>query len=522
MLATVAEMRRVVRRLRERVEFQTRTPPRARPPFGVEWLQTYLPHYVKDPLSQLHRDLAADLADLDNLRGQRRCYVAPRGSAKTTWLSKAYPLRSALEGREPLTLLLAETGGQSAKYLDSIKRELETNPAIRRDYPDAAGKGPVWQSTHIRLRNGCEIAARGAGGRILGITAQDRRPTLVVVDDGNERADAYSPLKRSRKLDWLVKDVLPAGEPTTNFVLAGTPIHREALICAMRQTGWPTRSYSALTRAPDRLDLWEECSKRMHALSDPDREHTARAFYEANRTAMDAGAELLWPERLTLFDLMMYRARYGEAAFRTEYTSDPGSAEGAEWPAEYFDRPDFYFNDWPDGITIRLQSLDPSKGTDAKSNDYQAHVMLGFWPGPKNENLLYVDAELRREPDWVSRALDIAAVFNPQELVAESNSTMGLLLPEFRSQMAERARTKRGPSQLLRVNEVHHTSTKPKLWRIRALTPYLAHHQVRVRNTPGGRMLVEQMRDVPNGEYDDGPDSLATGVLRLEEMFGLR
>jgi hypothetical protein len=493
--------------------------PIGRPPFGVEWMHVYLPHYLKDPLSRLHHDLATDLAGLDSVRGQRRCYVAPRGSAKTTWLSKAYPLYAALEGREPLTLLLAETGGQAAKYLDSIKRELESNPAIARDYPGAAGKGALWQGTHIRLRNGCEIVARGAGGRILGLTAGSRRPTLVVIDDGNERGDAYSPTKRKRKLDWMVRDVLPVGEPGTNFVVAGTPIHREAIVCDMRRAGWPTKSYSALTKLPARLDLWAQCERLLHNLSDPDREQTARAFYETNRTEMDRGAELLWPERLTLFDLMSYRARYGEAAFRTEYSDDPGSAEGAEWPAEWFeDRPGmpFWFDEWPQGLTARIQSLDPSKGTSDKSHDYQAHVMLGFWPGPNNENLLFVDAELRHDPDFVTRALTIAERWSPHELIAESNSTMGLLMPEFRTQQRDRAEAGR-PFPGFNVFEVYHT--QPKLWRIRGLTRYLQYGQVRVRNTPGGRLLVEQMRDVPNGAFDDGPDALATAVLRLEEVL---
>ncbi|HEY3788466.1 MAG TPA: hypothetical protein VGL71_06405, partial [Urbifossiella sp.] len=77
--------------------------------FGVEWVRRYLPAYIAQALSPLHLDLAADLAELTRKRGQRRVYLAPRGSAKTTWISKAYPMYGALEGIEPLTLLLSET-----------------------------------------------------------------------------------------------------------------------------------------------------------------------------------------------------------------------------------------------------------------------------------------------------------------------------------------------------------------------------------------------------------------------------
>ncbi|MBA4192226.1 MAG: hypothetical protein C0467_30015 [Planctomycetaceae bacterium] len=474
-------------------------------------MREYLPQYVLQSLSSLHRDLAADLAELVTVRGQKRCYVAPRGSAKTTWVSKAYPLYCALEGVEPLTLLLAETGEQARAYLDSIKDEIEGNPAIARDYPAAAGKGPVWQAHRIRLRNGSEIRARGSGGRILGSTARNRRPTLVVVDDGNERGDAYSPTKRQRKLDWMIKDVLPVGEPGTNFVVAGTPIHREAIVCDLRRAGWRTRSYRALARFPERLDLWVEWEKLLCNLADPRRADTARAFYEGQRAEMSRGSEVLWPDRLTLYDIMAYRAQYGEAAYRSEYTDDPGAAEGAEWPPEYFDRPGFWFDQWPEDLVLKVQSLDPSKGVGDNPGDFQAHVMGGL----HTDGIVYLDADMRREPNYIERCLDVAAVFRPQIVVAESNNTMGLIMPEMMRQVEERRATNR--SIEIVYEEVNHHL--PKLARMRGLTGYLSRGQIRVRNTPGGRLLVEQMRDVPNGQHDDGPDAAATVVRRIEEAM---
>jgi predicted phage terminase large subunit-like protein len=144
--------------------------------------------------------------------------------------------------------------------------------------------------------------------------------------------------------------------------------------------------------------------------------------------------------------------------------------------------------------------------------------MLGWWPGPNNENVFYVDAELRHEADYVGRALDIAERFCPQELIAESNCTMGLLMPEIDQQLRER--TARGRPLSVRAREVYHTQSK--LWRIRGLTTYLSRGQIKVRNTPGGRMLVEQMRDVPNGQHEDGPDALATAVLHFEQLMSGR
>ena len=60
--------------------------------------------------------------------------------------------------------------------------------------------------------------------------------------------------------------------------------------------------------------------------------------------------------------------------------------------------------------------------------------------------------------------------------------------------------------------------------RIRRLTPWLARKDIRFKgDSPGARLLVEQLRDFPNADHDDGPDALemalrlATDVLYAAE-----
>lgn len=479
-----------------------------REPFGEKWERDYLGHYLTAGPSRFHEDLYADLADLHARRGTRLNYRGPRGSAKTTHISKAYPLWCVCEQAEPFILLLAETGEQARLYLKAIKDELATNPKLAARYPAACGEGPTWRNDAIETRNGVCIVARGSGGRVLGLTHRNRRPTLVVGDDLNQRADAYSPTLRRRKLDWFEKDVLKVGEPGTNYLTAGTSIHRQAIVCELsRNPAWSTRRYAAVLRWPDRLDLWAECERRLSNLADPDRLATARAFYEANRADMDAGAELLWPDRFPLFDLMAERAADGPAAFASERQDEPGADGATEFPAEYFDWPGLWFEDWPADVVCKAQTLDPSKGAASKPGDYQAHARGAVG----RDGTIYVECDMRREPvtDMVGRAIDWAASWGVGELAVEENGTMGLIGPEFARQLAERRKM---------VNLVAFTSTDPKLARIRRAGGYLSRRQIRVRNTPGGRLLVDQWRDVPAGEFDDGPDAVGSLIARLERM----
>jgi predicted phage terminase large subunit-like protein len=65
-------------------------------------------------------------------------------------------------------------------------------------------------------------------------------------------------------------------------------------------------------------------------------------------------------------------------------------------------------------------------------------------------------------------------------------------------------------------------NTRNKVVRIRRLGLYFGRGQVRFRNTRGTRLLVDQLRDFPNAEHDDGPDALELAVRRLELLVNPR
>ena len=481
-------------------------PPTSRTPkpFSLDWVDAFLPHYAKQGYSALHRELAADLAGMTTHRGSTLNRIAPRGFAKSTLVSKAYPLYGICERTEAFVLILSDSSRQAKSFIRSIKRELTANPALAQEYPAACGVGPIWQTDHIRTRNGVEVMVAGGGGSVRGLSADESRPTLVVVDDANKKEDAYSHDQRAKKMEWLQMDILPIGEPGTNFVSIGTPIHREAIVCALAAEGWDTKSYRSLTAWPDRMDLWHEWERVATFLADDRRKETAANFYAANRTAMDAGASLLWPERFPLVYLMTKRSQMGDAAFRSEYQDEPGTAGATEWPSDYFDGPEFWVQSLPESRRFTVQSLDPSKGVADRPGDYQAHVVVAV---DTDGNLVF-DADLRREDAtrMVDRAAENAALWHPNEIVVETNATMGLLWAEF-----ERVKAAGGFGGAAILEQTSHDH---KSVRIREVGGYLARRQVRVVNGAGGRELVRQWRDWPNGDYDDAADAAGVAVRR--------
>ena len=57
---------------------------------------------------------------------------------------------------------------QSAVMLEAIKAELESNPRLAMDFPEAVGQGSTWQVGKIITKNGRMVEVFGAGKRIRG------------------------------------------------------------------------------------------------------------------------------------------------------------------------------------------------------------------------------------------------------------------------------------------------------------------------------------------------------------------
>lgn len=223
-------------------------------------------------------------------------------------------------------------------------------------------------------------------------------------------------------------------------------------------------------------------------------------------------AHVLWPERESLYDLMLLRATIGPAAFNSEKQNDPHDPSLCEWPPEYFDYAGFWFDDWPP-CEIKTLSLDPSKGRDARHGDYSAYVCLGR----DKHQVLHVEADLRRDRDSsviVADGVEHVKRFGPEGFAVEVNQFQELLLVQFE----EAARQAKIHLPIYTVENM-----VPKPVRIRRLGPYLHQHKMRFRRrSPGTLLLVQQLRDFGPASadaHDDGPDSLEQGLRIMIEIW---
>jgi predicted phage terminase large subunit-like protein len=475
----------------------------------LEWGRKYLPEHFTKPPSNMHWWLNKKLEEMQTARGVKLNLLGPRGGAKSTIGTLAYPLRAAVEGREPYIWIVSDTKHQASAHLENLKAELLENRRLANDYPGATGRGPVWRASGIVLRNRVTIEAFGTGQRIRGRRRREHRPTMIVCDDLQNDGHIRSAVQRDHSRSWFHGMLMKAGTPQTNVVNLATALHREALAMELHRTpGWTSRIFKAVVHWPDQMSLWHAWEAIYTNLANPRYRHSARAFYENHRLEMNAGAIVLWPEVEDLYTLMCMRAEGGRTAFEREKQNSPLNPELCEWPETYFDE-GIWFDDWPRDLLVRTMALDPSKGSDARRGDYSAFVMLGV----DRRGIVYLEADLARRPtpQIVADGVEAFQHFRPDVFGVEANQFQDLLAGEFEAEFRRRGLLAARPCPLENATN--------KLVRIRRLGPYLSTRRLRFKSgSPGTRMLVEQLQEFPAGDHDDGPDA-AEMALRLAIEF---
>jgi predicted phage terminase large subunit-like protein len=180
--------------------------------------------------------------------------------------------------------------------------------------------------------------------------------------------------------------------------------------------------------------------------------------------------------------------------------------EGAEWDASYFQ--DCWFDEWPDPAHggIKVIALDSSKGKGGKTGDYSAFVKM-LWV----DGLLYVDADMRNDRDATTIAqtgVEMYREWQPHYFVVEEEMGQDLLIADMHRIADEQKIVM--PITPMGTDKIN------KEVRIRRLTPYISRRQFRFKsNSPGAKLLVEQMTGFPQAEHDDGPDAAEYGIRML-------
>lgn len=492
--------------------------------------RAYFPHYFSRPSPEFHRELdaiwqqgvlkgrypltAADTKTISRLPGVRRAVAAPRGHAKSTNLTFKGTMHSTLYGYKHYPIIISDSSEQAEGFLDNIRVEFEENTAILEDFGPLAGS--VWRSNVLVTKTNIKIEAIGSGKKIRGRKHRNWRPDLIILDDVENDENVRTPEQRKKLKDWFDKAVSKCGDDYTDIVYIGTLLHYDSLLAkTLANPAYRSIKYKAVIRFSQADDLWQQWETIFTDLSNDDREADALAFFQAHKTAMLEGTQVLWEEKLSYYDLMVMRVSEGEASFNSEEQNEPINPDDCLFMEEWFD----YYNEaevnFGDPAFDFFGFIDPSLGK-TKRSDFSAIVTLSKHKG--SGYMYVVDADIeRRHPDRIiadvlakERWLRASFGHGYRKLGAETNQFQWFLKEEL-----AKASAKAG--LYLPIEEVQQTSDK--VMRVQTLQPDVKNKYIKFNRRH--KRLLEQLTQFPMGAHDDGPDALegARSIAKKVKRF---
>ena len=306
--------------------------------------KTHLPDYTRLPFGKHHKAFFEAIPRGE--RGQKVNILAPRGSGKSTVITVFYPLhciyyKSFYEEfdmkSEKYILILSRSYGNAIDRIKDIKSEIEMRPSFVHLKGDE-----VWGERRSITSNDILLVPQSRGGKVRGSLYKGFRPTLVLPDDLDDIDSIRNPNTLQKDEDWFNSDLMECGDADTNFVCVDTVKGERAIANQLRyRPAWRNIFIQAIPNPeqlahPDVEHLWQEYRKiyANTALEPQERVEQMEGFYTEHEKEMNADVEETWGEKWTYRSLREKEFDQGRAAILREYQNHPVDRELAIFDME--------------------------------------------------------------------------------------------------------------------------------------------------------------------------------------------
>jgi len=466
----------------------------------------------------------------------------PRGDSKSSKATTIFPTWRKLNG-EPFIVITGETDTQVKKLFEDTKRPILNETGEYANLHEDFGhelRVASHNDHEIVFVDGSAIRALSAGASTRGLKHNNQRPTLFVIDDLEERKAVQSKTQRDHTWDWFTRDLLPMKNPKRHrFVWVGTLLHEDASMQRAAKLGsfHVIKRKAIIREQPEHPELWA----KFHAIWDEalrgglNGEEQALEFYEKNRAAMDAGTEVLWPDRYPYGHLVAERRKMGPTAFGMEFQQEAVSAGNRIVDPESII--DFRIEETRDGVVLvdRLAdgdglrvplsecvlwiAVDPAI-SQKDSADYFVCLALAAHPSGAR----FVLEVVRDRLTIRSQVETILQVYQGWKARANADSVMGIGIEDVAYQAAlKQVLDDAGTAQGLTLPTVPLHPVKDKVLRLQRWAPAFERKEVRIQ-THLHHALVEELtgfsRDgLTRPAHDDTVDGF-TYAMELAETPG--
>jgi predicted phage terminase large subunit-like protein len=454
-------------------------------------------------------DFHVELTDILNVVSneevnKRIAWTAPRGHAKSAYLSNAFPLHQVVFQKRKYILIISETDAMSKKFIEYVSNSLKFNELLREDFGELLSpKSQLNERDNqesFLSKAGCLVESSSMGKQMRGKRNGAYRPDLVICDDLESSKNTNTAELREKNLHWFNSVVMPIGDPDrTAFVYMGTAVHQSSLLFdVMKRSDFQSKLFSAIISPPERADLWDIFDQLLRDQEDPDRKETALAFYEMNKEEMDKGVQVLWKQRWSYVNLMVEKSNMTSKSFASEYLNNPIDEE-----SQIFNQKRMTFWDYGELDDKNLEIFGAWDMAFGKSNrsDYNAVVIVGRERRTGVIYVLHTWAEKCPAHKAMEKALEIIKEYRPRTFAVETVQGQFDLYRQLREAM-QKQRVYFTKLKPITTNRSHGKKEE----RIEQMEPLFENGVLRPHATQ--RLLLEQLEMFPFGDHDDLPDSL--------------
>src|SRR5690606_8466743 len=171
--------------------------------------------------AQFHRGITDIMNDVSTVEVNANVAVAaPRSHAKSTYLSKAFPVHEVVYRRRKYTIIISETPAVSTANMEWIRNQLKFNKKLREDFgpllspkdqANITDNGEEFIAWHEDTDDGGRkqialVQAASTGQALRGRNWNGSRPDLIICDDLEDArpgGNASTPEQRVKLREWF-------------------------------------------------------------------------------------------------------------------------------------------------------------------------------------------------------------------------------------------------------------------------------------------------------------------------------
>lgn len=473
------------------------------------------PDVTIDMAPDFHAELCSKLGEVREKPTKKIGWGAPRGHAKSAYLTNIFPLHAVLYQYKNYILIISETASMSQNFIEYLSTNLKVNPKLREDFGEVLSPNlrlnDVDNKESFVTHTGIKVQASSIGGQLRGSRFRQSRPDLIIMDDIESGKNTNTQDLRDKNLHWYNSVIEPIGDPArTAFLYMGTLVHGQGLLPdVLARPEYDSQIYSAVVQEPDNQDLWNDFQDILMNVENDTRLEDADRFYYDNREAMDKGVQVLWENRFSYYDLMLKKADVGSRAFASEYLNVPSDEESAlfkEGHFQYFEMDGVY-----DGHNLPYKYdvygfWDIAMGKNSRS-DYNAVVILAKDRVTSVIYILEAWAKKCRPHEAMEKIEELIVKYKPRQFGVETIQAQYEFYRQLQKRLNEKA------IYHTRIRDVNPKTKKEQ--RIEAMEPLFEQGYIKIRDSQ--RLLKEMLLQYPNHPHDDLPDALA-GALEMSRF----